>query len=68
MRKTFSKGELVRLNRPINGKNNQFEYEKGTICKVIQIYHSTSVRVEFKDGEFQPVVAATYLEKHHENS
>lgn len=67
MRKTFQKGELVALSRSINGKGNRFKYERGTVGKVVQIYHSTSVRVEFEDGKAQPVAAATYLEKYQGN-
>lgn len=60
-RKIFRVGDLVSLNRPINGKDKKFEYPKGTSGRVVQVYQSSAVRVRF-DNEFEHVVAAKYLE------
>jgi hypothetical protein len=62
-RKIFRVGDTVILNRPINGKDKKFEYPRGASGRVIQVYQSSAVRVKF-DNEFEPVVAANYLENH----
>lgn len=58
--KKFKQGDVVTLIRQINLKDRSIEYPKGTQGLVIQVYQSSAVRVQFKDGR-DPVIAAIYL-------
>jgi hypothetical protein len=57
----FTIGDRVKLIRQINGKDNKFIVQIGSVGTVRQVYFSTAVRVEFDGIKADPVVAARYL-------
>lgn len=60
----FKIGDRVQLNRAINGKNGSFELPIRSTGRVVQVYLSGAIRVDF-DGHpnIDPVVAARYLDR-----